>query len=127
MLVLGLSSNRYIFNKNKGLYKKTFQKSGFKNKLSYLNTISNTSAYKSNNKHKNRKRNIWFNPHPFCRLSKINIDQGFLKLINKHFENNHTLRKVFKRRTVKISYSCTNNILKIINSHNKTILNKFNL
>lgn len=61
----------------------------------------------------------------FYRLFKINIGQEFLKPINKNVENNHTLGKVFNRKIVKISYSCTNNILKIINHIIKLFLINF--
>ena len=40
----------------------------------------------------------------------------------KHFPNNHKLRKIFNRNTVKISYSCMNNTKQIIDNHNKRIL-----
>lgn len=57
-----LSSNKYIFNKNKD-NDNALLKSGFKNKLSYLNPKSNMSMDKMTCKHRNRKRNIvWFNP-----------------------------------------------------------------
>lgn len=50
-----LSSNKNIFNKNKELYENALHKCGFKNKLSYLNPISNTEVYNMSCKHKNRK------------------------------------------------------------------------
>ena len=57
--------------------------------------------------HKNRKRKIiWFNP-PFCRLASINVGKYFLKLIDKHFKHDNILHKIFNRKTLKISYSCT--------------------
>lgn len=58
-------------------------------------------------------------PH-FCKLSNTNIGQHFLNLINKHFHKKNPLRK-----TIKIFYSYTNNMYKIINSHNNHIRSKF--
>ena len=55
---------------------------------------NNDSSYR-NKKTKNRKRNvIWFNP-PFCKLSTINIGKYFLRLIDKHFNGNNPLKKIF--------------------------------
>lgn len=65
-------------------------------------------------------------PPPLCKLSSINIGQYFLNLITKHFNKIKTpLNKIFKRKSVKISYSCTDNMYQIINSHNNYILSKF--
>ena len=74
---------------------------------------------------KNRKRKIiWFNP-TFFRLVSINIGKYFLKLIDKHFNHDNILNKMFNRKTLKISYSCMKNIFEIINNHNKEIFTKF--
>ena len=76
----------------------------------------------SKNINKNRHRNIiWLNP-PFCKLS--NIGKYFLGLINKHFKDDNLLRKIIDKENVKIGYSCTNNISKIIDNHNKILINK---
>ena len=77
--------------------------------------------------HKNRKRKIiWFNPPPpFCRLVSINVGKYFLKLIDKHFKHDNILHKIFNRKTLKISYSCTKNIFQIINNQNKEIIKEF--
>ena len=75
----------------------------------------------SKNINKNRHRNIiWFNPL-FCQLSNINIDKYFLGLINKHLKDDNPLRKIINKNNVKISYSCTNNISKIIDNQKKLI------
>ena len=49
----------------------------------------------------------------------------FFKLIDKHFEYNNILHKIFNRKTLKISYFCTKNIFQIINNHNKEIIKEF--
>ena len=46
----------------------------------------------------------------------------FLALVDKHSPNDHKLRKIFNRNTIKISYSCMNNTKQIIDNHNKHIL-----
>ena len=65
---------------------------------------------------------IWLNPH-FCKLS-INIGKYFLRLTDKHVNGNNTLKNIFNRKTIKISYSCPNNLYKIISNHNKNLIEK---
>ena len=48
-----------------------------------------------------------------------------MKLIDKHFKQDNILHKIFNRKTLKISYSCTRNISQIINSHNNEIIKEF--
>ena len=48
-----------------------------------------------------------------------------MRLIDKHFKQYNILHKIFNRKTLKISYSCTKNISQIINSHNNELINKF--
>ena len=60
----------------------------------------------------------------FCRLVSINVGKYLLKLIDKHFKHN-ILHKIFNRKTLKISYSCTKNIFRIFNNHNKEIIKEF--
>ena len=74
------------------------------------------------NKPKNRQPNIiWFNP-PFNKNVSTNVAQALLRLIDKHFPKPNKLHKIFNRNTVKVSYSCTESMGRIINSHNKTII-----
>ena len=62
----------------------------------------NTTATNTN-KH-NRSRNIiWYNP-PYSRNVATNIGKTFLEIIDKEFPLGHTLHKIFKRNTIKISY-----------------------
>ena len=52
-----------------------------------------------------------------------NVGKIFLKLIKNHFPKGNSLNKIFNKNTVKLSYSCMGNILSIISSENKSILN----
>ena len=85
----------------------------------------------TNNNHSNRwgkNRNgrvIWFNL-PFCKLTNINIGKYFLNPLDRHFNQNNPLGKFFNRNTVKISYSCTNNMHSILNNYNRRLLDKLN-
>ena len=63
----------------------------------------------------------------FYGLTPLFVDYKckFLKLIDKHFKHNDILHKIFNRKMLKISYSCTKNIFQIINNHNKEIIKEF--
>ena len=46
----------------------------------------------------------------------------FLRLIDKHFPKSNPLNKAINRNTVKMSYKCSENMAKIISSHNSKLL-----
>ena len=48
-------------------------------------------------------------PPYFCKLVDINIGKRFFKSIDKHFNQLKILLKIFDRKTLNISYSCTHN------------------
>ena len=110
------------------MYIDALKSSGYKEKFTYKEeNMPNDSNEEINkeNRRKNRKRKIiWFNSL-FCRLACINVGKYFLKLVDKHFKHDNKLHKIFNRKTLKISYSCTKNIFQIINSHNKNIIKDF--
>ena len=66
---------------------------------------------------------IWYNP-PYTNNVRTNIGREFLKLIDKHFPHENKLHKIFNRNTVKVSYSCMENIRSVISKHNFRILTK---
>ena len=122
-----LSANEKIFKESSKRYIEALKNSGFKEDFRYLKQNITTEFTKENSNYvqKNRKRKIiWFNP-PFCKLANIDVGKYFLRLIDKHFKQDNLLHKIFNRKTLKISYSCTNNISQIINSHNNKLINKF--
>ena len=51
------------------------------------------------------------------------MGKTFLQLLSKHFPKDHEMHKIFNKNNVKISYSCMNNIISILSTHNKNILN----
>ena len=53
---------------------------------------------------------------------KTDIGRQFLKLIDKNFPSNNPISEIISRKTVKLSYSCTDNMEKVISKHNKKIL-----
>ena len=110
-----LSSDKASFDKAAAPYQKALDEGGYQYTLHY-EPITTT-------KRKNRQRNniLWYNP-PFSKNVYTNIGHKFLSLIDKHFPKDHSLRKIFNRNTIKISYSCMNNTKQIIDNHNKRIL-----
>ena len=140
-----LSSCKKIFEENKSRYDDALKDSGFQGRLEYLTPVDLNSRVKNNNggtrtlikvgeilnnsshekrRGKNRNRKVvWFNP-PFCRLANINIGKYFLHLLDKHFNRDNPLSRIFNRNTMKISYSCTKNMYNIQSNHNKRLLNE---
>ena len=78
----------------------------------YLNSINKTE-----------QGNRIFNPS-FCSSVETNVGRMFLSLIKKHFHKNNQFNKILNKNTIKLSYSCMENMKSIINSHNNTILRK---
>ena len=108
------SANEEIFNNAKTEYEDALRTSGH---------TANLEFNPNRPKKRNRKRNIiWFNP-PFNKNVKTNIGNTFLKLVDKHFPRSSNLHKIFNRNTIKVSYSCTENMSMIIKKHSKKIIN----
>ena len=67
----------------------------------------------------------WYNP-PFNLACTINLGKKFLKLIDKQFhqktKRKDKLEKRINRHTIKLSYSGTQNMERIIQSHNSKLL-----
>ena len=55
---------------------------------------------------------------------ETNVGKCFLSLIDQHFPKANPLHKIFNRNTIKLSYSCMNNVKSIISSHNKSVIRK---
>ena len=116
-----LSSNQEIFEKTAPQFQEALARSGYKHKLKF--TPHNEDA-PTKRKNRCRKRNVlWFNP-PFNSSVKTNVGQEFLKLVDKCFPPSNPLSRIFNRKTVKVSYSTTNNMQGIISSKNAKILNR---
>ena len=110
------SSNESIFNAAAPYYNEILEKCGYKDKLTYQKepTIK---------KKRQRTRNItWFNP-PFNKNVKTKVGEFFLKSVDKHFGKNSKLNKIFNRNTLKVSYSCMNNMDQIVKAHNNKVTN----
>ena len=112
-----LSSDKQTFEDAAPAYQNALGHSNFSHKLEYM-------QHETQRPCRNRQRNvIWFNP-PFSKNVKTNIACIFLHLVDTHFPAGHKLHKIFNRNTVKVSYSCMNNVRSIITSHNTRIIRK---
>ena len=49
------------------------------------------------------------------------VAKTFFQLINRHLPKSHRLLKIFNKNTVKVSYSCMQNMSKIYKGHNNKI------
>ena len=113
--LIGNSSNKDVFDASKNEYEEVLHKSVYKSNLEFQREISS--------KKKNRRRLrdiIWLNP-PLNQTVKTNVARLFLHLLDKHFSRSHIVRKLFNRNTIKVSYSCMENIAQIIKNHNQRI------
>ena len=116
--ISNLSSNEEIFEKSTHIYQEALKSAGHNHKMKY-----NAPTSQPPRKRNRKRQTIWYNP-PFSRNVKTNIGSRFLKLVDKHFPRGHKLNKIFNRNSLKISYSCMNNMQSIINAHNvRTIKN----
>ena len=108
-----LSYGQAEFDKATPIYNEPFKSSGFLQSLPYIKPKQHSK--------KNRPRNIiWLSPL-FRKTVKTNVGKQFLSLIGKHFTVNNPLRRIFNRGTIKVNYSCMQNMKCIINNHNSKI------
>jgi hypothetical protein len=113
-----ISSNEKMFESAAPRYQEAINSSGYDYKLKFDPTAS-----EPNPKSRNRKRNIlWFNP-PWNSTVSTNIGKEFLNLLDECFPPTHPLRKILNRKNVKVSYSTTPNMEKIISGKNAKVLN----
>ena len=114
-----LCCDKETFDEAAPTYNDALTRSNFYNaQLKYEQAKTRTST-----RNKRQRNVIWYNPS-FSKNVKTNVAREFLKLIDKHFPHNNKLHKIFNRHTVRVSYSCSENMKCFINRHNKTILKK---
>ena len=74
--------------------------------------------YNKNQQEKSKKINLKI---LFATKQYPQMLQKYFWLINRHFPKSHRLHKIFNRNTVKVSYSCMQNMSKIYKGHNSKI------
>eukprot|EP00794_Sanderia_malayensis_P008407 gene8407-biopygen6732 len=83
-----ISCNEDEFNKAKTTYDDALKSSGYTERLSFNKHRQATQP------RRNRKHNIiWYNP-PFSSNMKTNIGKTFLKLVSKHFPQQHNVGNI---------------------------------
>ena len=127
-----ISSNEDVFKNAKPEYEKALQDAGHQTRMIYAPKCANTDMgqqqrdqqkEEQSQRQRGRRRNVmWFNP-PYSQNVRMDIGRKFIQLINKHFPKENQLNKIFNRNTLKISYSCMDNMEKIIKAHNNSIIN----
>ena len=113
--VSSISCDEDEFKKSKSYYENALKKSGFSKPISY------NMGDQEPGRNKRRRKIIWFNP-PFSKNVRTNVGKIFISLVKKHFPSHHKLHKIFNKNNMKVSYSCMDNIEKIIKSHNSAVL-----
>ena len=114
-----ISSTKEIFTNAKTDYDKALKASGYKDQIKYDQNESKGKQTKKRNR--KRRDEIFFNP-PYSKEVKTDIGRQFLRLIDKNFPVNSPLHPILNRKTIKMSYSCTDNMERIMSKHNKKIL-----
>ena len=108
-----------MFHSAAPMFQEALKKSGYE----YTLKFNPKEQEKSTKKRKRNKRKVtWFNP-PYNIAVKTNIGKEFLKLVDECFPPGNPLSKIINRQTVKIGYSTTPNMAKIISGRNKKLLN----
>jgi hypothetical protein len=118
--ISSLSSSELAFDSAANVYEEVLHKSNYNGKLEY----SPDNPPSTITQKRKRQRNIiWFNP-PFSKNVRSNIALNFLRLLDKHFPKANPLHKIFNRNSIKVSYSCMENVKSSIARHNKRVLAK---
>ena len=117
-----ISSNNDVFTKSVPDYQKALTESGYKHELKMPDPVS--TSPRNPNSSGRKKREIMYYTPPFNKALKTKIGRIFLDLVKKHFPAHHKLHPILNKNTLKLSYSCTANIKKIIQSHNRKVLSK---
>jgi hypothetical protein len=106
--VSSLFSDHASFDSAAPFYEDALKRSNYDVPLQY-SACDNSSSLPPTNRRR-RRNNIWFNL-PFRKTVRTNVGRNFLQLIDKHLPSTNPLHKVFNHNTVKVSYSCMENIM----------------
>ena len=110
-----LSSSKNEFESAKCIYDSALKSSEYSHNLSY------EKEHNTNQSIQRKRKVIWFNP-PFNKSVKTRIGKVFLRLVKQHFPRHHKFHKIFNLSTIKVSYSCTTNMINNIKKHNSQVL-----
>ena len=113
-----ISYDEEVFSRAAPLYNDALRRSGYVEEVAYIGSRKT----KERLRRRHHRKTTWFNP-PYSRNVTTNIGRKFLLLLDKHFPKGSKLHKIFNRNTVKVSYSCMENMSKIIKGHNARVCN----
>ena len=116
--VSALSCDSEVFEAAKPEYEEALRKSGFSEKMNFIEP-DQTPAPQTENKRKRKRKVIWYNP-PFNANVKTNVAEEFLRIIDSCIPKEY--RKLFNRNNVKVSYCTMPNMAEIVQSHNARVL-----
>lgn len=85
-----ISSSKEVFNESIAPYQQALKESGYDHKLTY------NPEPTPRNKRKRKRDITWYNP-PFNSNIKTNLGRKFLHIVDKCFQKNHPLYKIFNR------------------------------
>ena len=116
--ISNISSNKATFNNAAPSYNDALSASGYKETLTHQQDLTPSKKVR-------QRKIVWFNP-PYSVNVETNIAMSFLNLIDKHFPKTIKFHKIFKRKNVKVSFSCLPNfgVSLIIKSRNNRILSE---
>ena len=115
-----ISSSKEAFERAAPAYQRALKESGHRHTLE-MKPNEPTQQQRNTKAKKNKRKIIFYNP-PFNISLKTKFGKKFLDLVSKHFPRHHKLYPILNRNTLKISYSCTANIKRIIQGHNRKTL-----
>ena len=114
--ISSLSANHSLFESTAPVYRDALERSKYNEPFKYQPSANSNEARTSSKTNSIRRRNVtWFNA-PFSKSVKTNVGRTFLNHIDKHFPPSNPLHKVFNRNSVKVSYSCMENIKSTISN-----------
>ena len=113
------SSKKQSFDSVKPEYEEALKKSGYQASPEFVESKVDNIENNSNKLQRKRKI-IWFNA-PFNKSVTTNVVRKFLNLVEKQFPKKNNLHKIFNKSTLKASYSCSQKMTQIINSHNRKV------
>ena len=114
-----ISSNEVMFNNNKQLYQRALNDAGYDFRLEYTEKVVEEDT--NPRKKRQRKRNkLYFNP-PWSDTVQTNVAKVFMKTLADSFPADHILHPILNKNNVRVSYSTTKNLARVISSHNSKV------
>ena len=115
-----ISSDETMFNNNKNIYQQALNNAGYDYNLYYIEKQKNSEDVRKQRKRRRKRNSLFFNP-PWNAAVDTNVGKEFLKALDACFPPDHILHPIFNRKNVRVSYSTTKNISRVISAHNSKV------